>query len=99
MHAAKLSACVAFLPEINPSLGSHELPELQILDFPCKKMNLRARRAYRVPRFNSNNSEQTGVFRWASGGDMDESTSRLRTQSRVPCPALSSRDRTPKTSA
>src|SRR5690349_7435980 len=62
MHAAKLSACVAFLPEINPSLGSHELPELQILDFPCKKMNLRARRAYRVPRFNTNNSEQTGVL-------------------------------------
>jgi hypothetical protein len=39
MHAAKLPACVAFLPEINPSPAPHERPELQILDFPCKKMN------------------------------------------------------------
>jgi len=54
MHAAKLPACVAFLPEINPTPGSHEPPELQILDFLCKKMNLRARRAYRFPCVNSN---------------------------------------------
>ena len=49
--------------------GSHEPPELQILDFLCKKMNLRARRAYRFPRFNSNYSEQTSVLDRAAAGE------------------------------
>src|SRR5690242_4415188 len=82
MHAAKLPACVAFLPEINPTPGSHEVPELQILDFLCKKMNSRARRAYRFPRSNSNNSEQAAVL------DCPERTLRLAIRlSRNPLPA------------
>jgi hypothetical protein len=39
MYAAKDQADLAFLAQITPISGVHELPELEILDLWCKKLN------------------------------------------------------------